>query len=96
MKSSTKQTTIGNLLFIIDQTMAVRKVKSEQKQSIVNSLNQMTVLDFKSFTSCIGIGFIKYSQNLINITAKIYLYIGNLQIEQVLLSPSTFSNKGGS
>jgi len=74
MKSSTKQTTIGNLLFIIDQTMAVRKVKSEHKQSIVNSLTQMSVLDFKPFTTCIGIGFIKYSQILINIAAKIGTY----------------------
>jgi hypothetical protein len=75
MKSSTKQTTIGNLLFIIDQTMAINKIKSEHKQSITNSLSQMSVLDFKPFTTCIGMGFINYSQNLIDIAAKIGIYI---------------------
>ena len=75
MKSSTKQTTIGNLLFIIDQTMAIKKIKSEHKQSITNSLSQMSVLDFKPFTTCIGVGFINYSQNLIDIAANIGIYI---------------------
>lgn len=69
-----KQGTIGNLLLIIEQTMAVTKSKPEHKSLITSSLSQMSILDFRPFSTCIGVGFRSYSQNLINVAAKVGIY----------------------
>jgi hypothetical protein len=51
--------------------MAINKVKQDHKAIITSSLAKMSVLDFRPFSTSLGIGFRIYSQNLIDIAAKI-------------------------
>jgi hypothetical protein len=84
---SLSQTTISKLCINIDQTMAIKKVKAEHKTLITTSLSQMSVLGFRLFSTCMGVGFRMYSQNLIDIASK----HGRFKIEDVLPVPSTIS-----
>ena len=65
------QTSISNKRINIDQTMAVKKVKQEHKALVTTALSQMSILDFRPFSTCIGVGFRLYSQTLIDIAARI-------------------------
>lgn len=47
------------------------KVKENHKAVIISSLAKMSVLDFRPFSTSLGVGFRMYSQNLIDIAAKI-------------------------
>jgi hypothetical protein len=67
--------------------MPIKKVKAEHKTLITTSLSQMSVLDFRPFSTCMGVGFRMYSQNLIDIASK----HGRFIIEDVLPVPSTIS-----
>jgi hypothetical protein len=84
---SLSQTTISKLCINIDQAMAIKNVKPEHKTLITTSLSQMSVLDFRPFSTCMGVGFRMYSQNLVDIASK----HGRFKIEDVLPLPSTIS-----
>jgi hypothetical protein len=79
--SLTKPTTIVQL-------MAVHKgIKPEHKELIVASLSKMSVLDFRPFSTCSGLGFRLYSQSIIDIAAK----IGKFNIDDILPVSTTVS-----
>jgi hypothetical protein len=54
--------------------MAVNKIKSEHKTTITAALAKMSVLDFRPFSTCIGVGFKLYSQSLIDLAARIGIF----------------------
>jgi hypothetical protein len=54
--------------------MAISKIKPEHKSGITSTLSQMSVLDFRPFSTCNGVGFRLYSQNLIDLAARIGIY----------------------
>ena len=54
--------------------MAIKKVQTEHKAAISTSLSHMSVLDFRPFSTCVGVGFRLYSQTLIDIASKIGIY----------------------
>jgi hypothetical protein len=51
--------------------MAIKKVQTKHKAGISTSLSHMIVLDFRTFSTCVGVGFRLYSQTLIDIAFKL-------------------------
>ena len=54
----------------LEKIMRVKMVKDEDKKSITKALGVMSVLDFRPFNTCRGVGFQHYSQCLIDIAAR--------------------------